>query len=158
VDEFGLSPKQIADQTGTGRSAIVNFLRLLQLPKRVQEMVRSGKLSRGHAKALLALDDYAPSMVLKLAERAASLSVRERERLIAEVVESKVPDPFMEPGRYLRPEMREAQQHLRNALTAKGGHHRKPGLGTHPRSLRRPAGARAALRQPDGINGRDRCN
>jgi ParB family transcriptional regulator, chromosome partitioning protein len=48
ADEFGLGLPEIAAHTGKSRPAISNFLRLLHLPPRVQDMVRSGKLSMGH--------------------------------------------------------------------------------------------------------------
>jgi ParB family chromosome partitioning protein len=118
-DDFGLSAEDIAERTGKSRAAVVNFLRLLQLPSRVQEMVRSGKLSLGHARALLALWDCAPPMVVEFAKRAASLSVRETEKLIDEYINPQDPDPFVEPGRYLRPVLREPEKELRKALGAK---------------------------------------
>ena len=54
-DELGMSQDEIALRTGKSRAAVRNFLRLLQLPPRVQETVRRGKLTLGHAKVLLAL-------------------------------------------------------------------------------------------------------
>ena len=119
ADEFGLSPPEIAAHTGKSRPAVVNFLRLLHLPPRVQDMVRNGKLSLGHAKALLALSDHPDSVVLEFAEQAASLSVRETEKLIAQFLDPAVPDPTVEPGRYLRPKLREAEQQLRSTLAAR---------------------------------------
>ncbi len=119
VDEFGLSPSYIASHTGKSRPAVANFLRLLHLPARVQDMVRSGKLSLGHAKALLALCDHETSVVLDFARQAASLSVRKTEKLVAQFLDPAVPDPFVEPGRYLRPKLREAERELRGALAAR---------------------------------------
>jgi ParB family transcriptional regulator, chromosome partitioning protein len=119
VDEFDLRPDEIADHTGKSRSAVLNFLRLLQLPPRVQDMVRSGKLSMGHGKALVALCDEGPSVVLEFAQQAASLSVRKTEKLVAQFLHPAVPDPFVEPGRYLRPKLREAEPQLRSALAAR---------------------------------------
>jgi ParB family chromosome partitioning protein len=55
ADEFGLSHEAIADQVGKSRSTVTNALRLLQLPESVQTAVMDGRLSEGHARALLAL-------------------------------------------------------------------------------------------------------
>jgi ParB family chromosome partitioning protein len=55
ADEFGLSHEAIADQVGKSRSTVTNALRLLQLPESVQAAVMDGRLSEGHARALLAL-------------------------------------------------------------------------------------------------------
>ena len=119
VEEFGLSPDQIADRTGKSRSSVSNFLRLLQLPPQVQKMVRSGKLSLSHAKVLLALDGQPTDIVLDFAAQAASLSVRKTEELIAQFLHSDVSDPTIEHGRWLRLNLREAERDLRQTLAAK---------------------------------------
>ena len=119
ADEFGLTQNEIAVRTGKSRPAVGNFLRLLDLPPRVQDMVRSGKLSLGHAKALLALSEQEPEVVLEFAQEAASLSVRKTEKLIARFLDPAVRDPFVEPGRYLRPQLREKEQQLRSTLAAR---------------------------------------
>jgi ParB family chromosome partitioning protein len=119
ADEFELTQDEIAVWTGKSRPAIGNFLRLLQLPPRVQAMVRSGKLSLGHAKALLVLTDHGPAVVLDFAQQAVSRSVRKTEKLIAQFLDPAAPDPFVEPGRYLRPKLREAEEELRSALAAR---------------------------------------
>jgi ParB family transcriptional regulator, chromosome partitioning protein len=54
-DEFGLSQQQIADYVGRDRSTIANTLRLLHLPSSVRQLLETGKLSAGHARALLGL-------------------------------------------------------------------------------------------------------
>jgi ParB family transcriptional regulator, chromosome partitioning protein len=118
ADEFGLSHEAIAARTGKGRVTVSNFLRLLQLPRQVQAMLRAGKLSFGHARALLALCDCAPSVVVHFAQRGVSLSVRKLEKLIDEFLHPAEPDPCIEPGRYLRPKLRDAQQDLRETLSA----------------------------------------
>src|SRR2546426_10690548 len=57
VAEYGLTQEAVADSVGRKRSSIANALRLLKLPERVQEMIRDGRLTSGHAKALLSLAD-----------------------------------------------------------------------------------------------------
>jgi ParB family chromosome partitioning protein len=100
AEEFGLTQEEVARRTGKDRSTVANFLRLLKLPALIQELVKAGKLSMGHARALLALDD--PRSQELLAQRAAKLgwSVRRVEGLISqqknpveEVSERKQPDP-----------------------------------------------------------------
>ena len=118
ADEFGLSPDEIAVHTGKSRSAVSNFLRLLHLPPQVQDMVRSGKLSLGHAKVLLALSEHGPEVVLDFAEQAASLSVRKTEKVVAQFLDPAVPDPTVVPGRWLRPNLLEAEDQIRRALVA----------------------------------------
>ena len=81
IDEHGLSHDQVADRVGKERSSITNTLRLLALPRAIQDLVAGGGLSAGHAKALLGITD--PSWQTTLAEqiRAEGLSVRETEAL-----------------------------------------------------------------------------
>lgn len=86
LEEGRLSQEQLASQVGKQRTTITNSLRLLGLPETVQEMIRAGRLSMGHGRALLAL--AAPADQERLAERAVRerLSVREVERLAAQAV------------------------------------------------------------------------
>src|SRR5688500_15331551 len=56
VDEFKMTHEQAADAVGRSRSATTNLLRLLKLPRPIQEMLMEGALEMGHARALLALD------------------------------------------------------------------------------------------------------
>ncbi len=80
--DFQLTQEQIAQRTGKERASVSNFLRLLRLPERVQQMVESGDLSFGHARCLLALEN--PGTLLTIAERVRdqALSVRQTEALI----------------------------------------------------------------------------
>ena len=57
ITEYGLTQEGVAERIGRKRPSVANSLRLLKLPQRVQEMLRSGALTAGHAKALLALAD-----------------------------------------------------------------------------------------------------
>ncbi len=86
MDRFGHTQERIAEALGKSRSHIANQLRLLNLPDEVQDMLRAGKLSSGHARALVTTDD--PSA---LARQVVSkgLSVRETEALVRRAVEPK---------------------------------------------------------------------
>lgn len=57
VDEFGLPQDAVAKKMGKSRSAVANTLRLLHLPIEIQRAVAEGKISEGHAKALLAIEN-----------------------------------------------------------------------------------------------------
>lgn len=80
MDEFGLTQDAVADKVGKARPTIANALRLLKLPPKVQEMLHEGRLSEGHARALLAFPhaDGQMAMANTIVER--GLSVREVER------------------------------------------------------------------------------
>jgi ParB family chromosome partitioning protein len=80
IDEFGRSQEKLAHQVGKSRVHIANTLRLLKLPESVKNLLQLGKLTAGHARALLAAGE--PEV---LAQRvvALGLSVRQTERLAA---------------------------------------------------------------------------
>jgi ParB family chromosome partitioning protein len=83
---------------GKSRSYIANLVRLLQLPDEVQEFLRDGKLSAGHARALITSDD-AVSLAKKVIS--SGLSVRETERLAKKTVTelSEMDQPRPKPAR-----------------------------------------------------------
>lgn len=82
VDDFDFTQAKIAKRVGKSRSAIANTLRLLALPMGVQRFVSDGRLSAGHARALLGCETE--SEQLALAERTVEeeLTVRDLERLL----------------------------------------------------------------------------
>ena len=82
IDRFSMTQEEVARQVGKNRSTIANMLRLLELPDEVLKLLRDGKLSMGHARALLGLDD-ADEMV-RLGERIVEkeYSVRDVERIV----------------------------------------------------------------------------
>lgn len=91
VKELNLSHEEIASRTGKDRTTITNTLRLLRLPGDIQQLLSEHRLSMGHARAILGL----PTVELQrqVAEKASSqgLSVRQVERLIQRMTESREP-------------------------------------------------------------------
>jgi len=89
INSFNLTQTEAAKRLGEDRTVISNYLRILDLPAEIKEMLSDGKLSMGHARAILGL----PSDELrrKLANRAMAgrLSVREVERLVRKYLEGK---------------------------------------------------------------------
>ena len=81
VDKCGLTQEEVAASVGKSRPAIANSLRLLRLPQEVRDMTREGRISAGHARALLSLDNDA--MIFEAAQNIISnnLTVRDVERL-----------------------------------------------------------------------------
>lgn len=81
IDEFGMTHQQAADAVGRSRPATSNLLRLLNLPKPVQEFLMAGDIEMGHARSLLSLEPADQILVANqvIAKR---LSVRETERLV----------------------------------------------------------------------------
>ena len=82
MDDYGFTQDDVAKTVGKSRSAIANAVRLLSLPDEVRPMLDDGRLSAGHARALLSLDDAAA--ITQTAKKIADegLSVREAEAIV----------------------------------------------------------------------------
>ena len=83
IHRFGLTQEQVADRVGKSRPAISNALRLLALPEEARDMVASGGLSPGHARAFLAIQDE--SRRLEAIEQIAGMSVRQAEKYARQI-------------------------------------------------------------------------
>jgi ParB family transcriptional regulator, chromosome partitioning protein len=81
MDEFQLTQETVAERTGKDRTTVANSIRLLKLEPTIQDWIEEGKLSAGHGRALLAVQDS--QMRMRYAQRAArgGLTVRQIERL-----------------------------------------------------------------------------
>jgi ParB family chromosome partitioning protein len=121
IDALGLTQEMVAQRVGRDRTFITNYLRLLRLPEDIQQLVESEKISMGHARALLGVDDV--EIQRKLANRIIEqhLSVREIERLIKRVIageeqaeKANVPTSTVED-----PNVRFAEDKLRRRLGSK---------------------------------------
>jgi len=82
IDEFGLHQDEVAARVGKDRSTVANAVRLLKLPDGVRAMVEDRRLSMGHARALLGLDEPAAIETAARAVIAKGLSVRATETLV----------------------------------------------------------------------------
>jgi len=81
VEQFGYTQEQVAGVVGKDRASISNALRLLRLPKDIQEALREDRLSAGHAKVLLAMDQPERQLDLFRKTLAEHLSVRALEAI-----------------------------------------------------------------------------
>jgi ParB family chromosome partitioning protein len=88
IDTLGLTQEMVAQKVGRDRTFITNYLRLLRLPDDIQQLVEADKLSMGHARALLGIDDA--DIQRKLAKNIIDkgFSVRETERAIKNLIEN----------------------------------------------------------------------
>ncbi len=89
IIEYEMTHQEVANSVGRARASISNMLRLLDLPSSVQELLNSGSINMGHARALLSIQDA--SMQLEVANLVAEkkLSVRETEKLVKSIVDGK---------------------------------------------------------------------
>lgn len=84
LQRYRLTQEELAQKIGLDRSTIANLIRLLELPMVVQDAVRMGQISAGHARALLAVDEPAQQEALCREVIAKGLSVRQVEALVKE--------------------------------------------------------------------------
>lgn len=89
IDDFGLTQEQAAEKVGISRPAVANALRILTLPAKVVDMVASGKISAGHAKALAGMEKDKDIIAAAELIAAKGLSVREAEKLVKTFAEKK---------------------------------------------------------------------
>ena len=92
IDEFNLKQDEVAERVSKSRTTITNALRLLKLDKRVQDMIVDDKLTTGHARAMLAIQDN--DKQYEFAERAfdEKMSVRDVEREVKKLLSDKKSD------------------------------------------------------------------
>ncbi len=81
IDAFGLTQEEAAKRVGKSRTAVTNTLRLLNLPEDILQLVKDGKISMGHARALLAVEDKTEASRIAQTVVRDGISVREVERL-----------------------------------------------------------------------------
>lgn len=91
MQDYALTQEQVAQQVGKSRPAIANALRLLQLPKEILDVLASGALSAGHARALLQLQDAHLQAIAAQKITALDLSVRQAERLCKQMSHEVAP-------------------------------------------------------------------
>lgn len=112
--ELHLSHEEIGRRTGKDRTTITNMLRLLKLPADVQILLAEWRLSTGHARALLGLDNE--EKLIELGNRAAAqgLSVRQVERTVSDLTQQRSSDPSTPKAQ--DPNVKAAAQELEETL------------------------------------------
>lgn len=92
IETYGMTQEEAAKTVGKSRPAVANALRLLSLPESVKTLLREGKLSAGHARALLTIEDASQIEKAALLITEKGLSVRAAERLAREKKRRKKPE------------------------------------------------------------------
>jgi ParB family chromosome partitioning protein len=113
VDQFRLTQDEIATAVGKDRSTVANTLRLLKLPEDVREHLAAGRLSMGHARALLTLDDGAAIRKLARETVERGYSVRQVEGLVRKFAAGAPP---ARPVKAADVHTRAAEEQMRLAL------------------------------------------
>ena len=116
IDSLGLTQDEVARRVGRDRTFITNYLRVLKLPTDIQALLEEEKLSFGHARTLLAVQD--PVTQRRFAQKIVKhkWSVRETEQRVKNLEEGRKPQPAKSP-QLVDPNVRAAEAKLRRALS-----------------------------------------
>jgi len=117
-EECSLTDEQLSERVGKQRSTITNYLRLLKLPVDIQQAIKSGAISMGHARALAGVSDIAFQLSLLRQILQEDLSVRTVEELIARH-QAERSSRKARPDKRLPDSLREVQDHFRAFFGAK---------------------------------------
>lgn len=90
IDECDLKQEELGDRVSKNRSTVTNYLRLLKLPPTIQATIRDNKISMGHARALLGLEDIDKQLFIHREIISKGLSVRRVEELVRAIQQGGV--------------------------------------------------------------------
>ena len=125
IQEFGLRQEDVAERVAKNRATITNSMRLLKLDERVQEMLIQDRLTGGHARALLSLEDGEKQYQLALKTVENHLSVREVERLVKELLKPKKVKKKADPERDMEVLFKDLEEKLKGVMGTKVSINRK---------------------------------
>jgi ParB family transcriptional regulator, chromosome partitioning protein len=110
LTECSLKQEELGERVGKNRSTVTNYLRLLKLPPDIQIAVRDNKLSMGHARAIVNVENTEQQLYIYKKTVAEDLSVRKVEELVREIATEKVPSKTESSASSSSPASREIAQ------------------------------------------------
>lgn len=121
MEDFKLTQQEIATRVGKDRASVANHIRLLKLPEEVLDSLKDGKITFGHGKAILALDDTMQRVAVKNEVIEKNLSVRATERLVQDKLtnESKPSKVSEQPDNEEKRELKEVANRIGRAYGTK---------------------------------------
>src|SRR2546427_10151232 len=127
MDEFHLTQESVAERTGKDRATVANAIRLLKLEPKIQEWIEEGRLTAGHGRALLAVQDS--QLRMRYAQRAArgGLTVRQIERLAARRSRGKQAAAETHVDANIKSALEELQRHLGTKVLLRQKTRMRPG-------------------------------
>ena len=94
LEQYGCTQEELAGRLKLDRSTIANLIRLLELPEAVQDAIRRGKITQGHARALLPLGDEREQIEFCQRIQREGLNVRQTEALVQETIDAADREPL----------------------------------------------------------------
>lgn len=119
MDEFELTQEEISSQVGKSRAAIANTVRLLKLPDEVKTALAAGRISEGHARALLSLSSASMQKQAMASIFSHGLNVRQTEAMVRSLQSKPAPDQPAESSTDLSPEDRDVVDRFQSRLGTK---------------------------------------
>lgn len=118
IEEFGLTQEEVAKKVGKSRPFVANFLRLLQLPSDILDLLADGKVTVGHVRPLLSLvnESLQRQVVKEILER--NLSVRETEETVKKIIKDKTSKRILKK-KNTSPVFLDLQEQLQNKFGTK---------------------------------------
>ncbi|MEO6050946.1 MAG: ParB/RepB/Spo0J family partition protein [Pyrinomonadaceae bacterium] len=116
IDKIGLTQEMVASQVGKERSVVTTSLRLLRLPGEIQRRIEDGRLSAGHGRALLMIDDPKAQRIAANSAIDQGWSVRETEKVVKRIASSTRDAVSNKAGRTVDPNVKAAETKLMRTL------------------------------------------
>src|ERR1700678_388826 len=129
IDEFHLTQEQVAERTGKDRATIANAVRLLKLEEPIQELLEEGRITAGHARALLAVADSQTRLTIARKVARGGMTVRQVERLATRSSKPHVSAPTFSVGANTKAALEELQREYGTRV------HMHPRQGSKPGQL-----------------------
>ena len=127
IEEYNMTQEEISKKIGKSRPAIANSLRLLQLPQEIKNMIAEGKISQGHARALLSISGEKKQIDMAEKIIAQQLNVRQIEKLAKDTKQKKKKEVL--PDAY-QIEINQLEERLRAVFGTKVTIHHKKNRGS----------------------------
>lgn len=120
IEECSLTQEQLSESVGKQRSTVANYLRLLKLPAEIQLGIRNKKLTMGHARTLINIEDPKKQISVYYKIVDGDLSVRQAEEIVRELQSETVKDPEkLERKKKLNQDFAQLSEHLNKIFSAK---------------------------------------
>lgn len=119
MDECDLTQEQVAERMKKERSTVTNYLRLLKLPPDIQKAVRDGRLSMGHARAIIGLEQVDQQLYAFREIMSKGLSVRQVEALVKDMMTEKTPASKIPAAVKLPPAYKRIEDNMASHLSTK---------------------------------------
>lgn len=119
MQEFGLRQEDIAQRVSKNRATITNSMRLLKLAEEVQKMLSEDRITGGHARALLAIEDPAIQTQLAMKIEKDKMSVRDVERMVKIIAKKPRPRTTGQPDEALELIFKELEERMKSAMGTK---------------------------------------